>query len=120
MKYSSRAIVLFLLFFVVGCTHCGTVMWSEEECEKEAEVVVLGTKPQNHQSVIFLVNQETGELACCQDTPGVSAEECAWALEQKCFKRVEDLPRGIASYDNLKTGTYPTRRWRDGETAPRW
>ncbi len=120
MKYKGSALALFLLFFVVGCTHCGTVLWSEEECEKEAEVVVLGTQPQNRQTTIFLVNQDTGELACCQDTPNVSAEECAWALEQKCFKRVEDLPRGIASYDILKSGTYPTRRWRDGEIAPRW
>lgn len=120
MKSNAFAFVLILLFFLAGCACDGSLWTAEEECENEAEVVVLGKKPLNTQSVIFLVNQNTGELACCQDTPMVSAEECAWALEQTCFKRVEDLPKGIASYDILKSGTYPTRRWRDGETTPRW
>ncbi|MDO4184210.1 MAG: hypothetical protein Q4D11_03090 [Rhodospirillales bacterium] len=120
MKHNIFVCALFLLFFMTGCAYDDAVWMSEEDCENEAEVVVLGNRPYNTQSTIFLVNQKTGELACCQDTPMVSAEECAWALEQTCFKRVEDLPRGIANYDFLKSGTYPTRRWRDGETAPRW
>ena len=120
MKRNICAFSLILLGFLSGCASKEAVFMSEEDCDSEAEVVVLGNKPQNTQSTIFLVNQNTGEIACCQDTPMVSAEECAWALEQTCFKRVEDLPRGIASYDFLKAGTYPTRRWRNGETTPRW
>lgn len=34
--------------------------------------------------------------------------------------RFEDIPYKTANYDFLKTGTYPTRRWRPGEITPRW
>jgi len=36
------------------------------------------------------------------------------------YVRLRDIPYKSANYDFLKTDTYPTRRWRDGETTPRW
>ncbi len=114
-----RTNLVFWLFvmiaFISGCA-------SEQmiDCEAEAEVIVLADKPQNVQSVIFLVNQNTGDLACCRDTANATAEECARALEKDCFKRVKDIPYGTAKYDILTTGSYPTRRWRDNEPNPRW
>ena len=109
----------FLLSITMCCVACCSTD-GIEDCEDDAQVIVLGSKPYNAQSVIFLVNQNTGELACCRDTEIATAEECANALEKECFKRVKDIPYGKVNYDFLKTGTYPTRRWRENEPNPRW
>lgn len=84
----------------------------------EEETIVLGELPQ--QGVILLQNTTNGNLACCRDTEYSSAEECAKALEAECYVRVQDLPYRPAKYDFLTKDTYPTRRWREHETAPRW
>lgn len=114
MKFKIAALSFLLLPLVAGCAS------SPIDCEEDAEVIVIADKPQNVQSVIFLVNQNTGELACCRDNEYTTAEACARALEKECYKRVEDIPYRNSKYDDLKTGTYPTRRWRDGEKSPRW
>ncbi|MBR1649292.1 MAG: hypothetical protein IJ689_06840 [Alphaproteobacteria bacterium] len=102
------------LFWLSGCSS------TPADCEDDVVDIVIARKPQNVQSVIFLVNQNTGDLACCRDTEYTTAEECARALEQTCFKRVEDIPFGTAKYDFLTDNTYPTRRWRNNERNPRW
>ena len=94
--------------------------WSSSSEEDAGKVIQLGTTPQNLEPVILLQNQTTGELACCRDTVDVTAEECARAMEAECFVRVQDLPYRPAKYDFLTTDTYPTRRWRENEKAPRW
>ncbi len=87
---------------------------------ESAEVILLGNEPQNMQPVILLQHQTSGKLACCRDTADVTAEECARVLEAQCFVRVQNLPYRPAKYDFLTTDTYPTRRWRENEKAPRW
>lgn len=114
MKLNFAVLLLPVLFFVAGCST------PKLSCEEEAEVVVIADKPQNVKSIIFLVNQNTGELACCRDTEYATAEACAKALEKDCYKRVEDIPYRNSKYDFLTTDTYPTRRWRDNENSPRW
>ena len=84
----------------------------------EDETIVLGETPQ--QDVILLQNVATGDLACCRNTEEASAEECARALEADCYTRVQDIPYRPAQYDFLTKDTFPTRRWREQETAPRW
>ena len=42
------------------------------------------------------------------------------ALEKDSFVRLTDLPKFVASRNFLTTGTYPTRRWREGDRIPRW
>ena len=76
--------------------------------DESAKVILLGNEPQNVQPVILLQHQTTGKLACCR------------VLEAHCFVRVQDLPYRPAKYDFLTTDTYPTRRWRENEKAPRW
>lgn len=118
-----RYVKLFSLVSVAALLQACTVDYACKAfwaCEDSVEDIVIATTPQNLQNPIFLVNQSTGDTACCQDTPEVSAEQCAQALEAKCFKRVEEIPYGVASKDFLKDGTYPTRRWRENETSPRW
>lgn len=108
------------LFAVCALLSGCVVTEPEPSCEEVEELVILATTPQNVQSRIFLVNQNTGELACCTDTEFGSAEDCALALEKECFKRVEDIPYNMSKDDILKANTYPTRRWRDNEHSPRW
>lgn len=68
---------------------------------------------------VILQNQNTGVLAYCRGTEK-EIEICVSRLENSCYVRLEDIPRFAAKYDYLKTGTYPTRRWREGEHFPRW
>lgn len=68
---------------------------------------------------VVMQNQNTGVLAYCRGTEK-EVEVCVSRLENSCYVRLEDIPRFAAKYDYLKTGTYPTRRWREGEYFPRW
>ncbi|MBQ8481487.1 MAG: hypothetical protein IJ532_03020 [Alphaproteobacteria bacterium] len=68
---------------------------------------------------VILENQNTHVLAYCRGTEE-EIEICVSRLENSCYVRIEDIPRFAAKYDRLKTGTYPTRRWREGEYFPRW
>lgn len=115
MKPNFAALPLIVLLLTAGCSST-----PKPSCEEEAEVVVIADEPQNVKSMISLVNQNTGELACCRDNEYTTAEACAKALEKECYTRVEDIPYRNSKYDFLTTDTYPTRRWRDNETSPRW
>ena len=68
---------------------------------------------------VVMQNQNTGVLAYCRGTEK-EIEACVSRLENSCYVRIEDIPRFAAKYDYLKIGTYPTRRWREGEYFPRW
>ena len=68
---------------------------------------------------VVMQNQNTSVLAYCRGTEK-EVEVCVSRLENSCYVRLEDIPRFAAKYDYLKTGTYPTRRWREGEYFPRW
>lgn len=68
---------------------------------------------------VVMQNQNTGVLAYCRGSER-EVEICVSRLENSCYVRIEDIPRFAAKYDYLKTGTYPTRRWREGEYFPRW
>lgn len=68
---------------------------------------------------VVLENLNTHVLAYCRGTEE-EIEICVSRLENSCYTRIEDIPRFAAKYDRLKTGTYPTRRWREGEHFPRW
>ena len=105
MKITTLCVALLML---VGCSSGIT----------EPETVYLTGG--NAQPLILLQDVNTGDIVCCKDTADSTAEECARALESDCFVRVQDLPYRTAEYDFLTTNTYPTRRWREGETTPRW
>lgn len=68
---------------------------------------------------VVLENLNTRVLAYCRGTQE-EVDMCVKRLEGSCYVRLQDIPRRPAKYDLLQRGTYPTRRWRNGETAPRW
>ncbi|MBE6448472.1 MAG: hypothetical protein E7018_04140 [Alphaproteobacteria bacterium] len=63
--------------------------------------------------------QDRTVVRCYGDTLD-GANECAEKFEQEGYVRFRDIPYNTAKYDFLKVDTYPTRRWRDTESAPRW
>ena len=70
--------------------------------------------------VIALENLYTRVIAYCYTSAEYTAEECARALEKDAFVRLTEIPKFVADRDFLREGTYPTRRWRDEDFAPRW
>ena len=89
-------------------------------CTSTSEPETIYLSGGNQQNVILLQDIDTGNIVCCRDTAHTTAEQCAQALEADCFVRIQDLPYRTAKYDFLTDNTYPTRRWREGETTPRW
>lgn len=68
---------------------------------------------------VILENLNTHVLAYCRGTEE-EIEICVSRLENSCYVRLPEIPKFAAQYDYLKNGTYPTRRWRNGEYFPRW
>lgn len=74
----------------------------------------------NEENTITLQEPKTRVLVKCYPNEYQPAEFCAHLFEEKGYVRLKDIPRQPAKYDFLKRNTYPTRRWRDGETTARW
>ena len=68
---------------------------------------------------VVLENLNTRVLAYCRGTEA-EIDACVAVLEDSCYVRITEIPHMAAKYDKLKIGTYPTRRWRNGEDVPRW
>ncbi len=73
----------------------------------------------HYQPQVIMENLNTRVLAYCRGSEE-EIEECVSMLENSCYTRISEIPHLAAKYDTLKTGTYPTRRWREGEVVPRW
>ena len=68
---------------------------------------------------VILINRDTNTLAYCRGT-NTEVERCVERLEKSCYVQFRDIPMLPAKHDELKQGTYPTRRWRNGDVVPRW
>ena len=69
---------------------------------------------------ILLIHPVTRTQILCYDLPNESATQCAENFRAAGYVLITDIPQVTAGYDFLRTNTYPTRRWRNGETVPRW
>lgn len=97
-----------------------TIPQFEEEIDVDAiEGKFPDVERNKYVDEVILENLNTHVLAYCRGTEE-DIEICVSRLENSCYVRIEDIPRFAAKYDRLKTGTYPTRRWREGENFPRW
>lgn len=72
------------------------------------------------EEMVVLQNLKSRVLAYCYPSVEFSADDCAKSFEKQGFVRLKDIPRFPAQDDFLKADTYPTRRWRKNERAPRW
>ncbi len=68
---------------------------------------------------VILQNQNTRVLAYCRGNDEQIAY-CISRLEGSCYVPLNDIPKVTAKADELRRGTYPTRRWREGDVVPRW
>ena len=70
---------------------------------------------------ITLQQPVTREIFVCEDGEEYSAEECAYAMEEKeGFVRLTDKSTFPGKDDIPQNGSYPTRRYRDRQNVPRW
>ena len=109
MKLIKLSCLAVLLVAISACAHR----------EEDAVTTVQTIQPYEH-DVIALENLYTRVIAYCYTSEEYTAEECARALEKDAFVRLTEIPKFVAEQDFLRTGTYPTRRWRDEDFAPRW
>ncbi len=68
---------------------------------------------------VVMQNLQTRVLAYCRGDED-EIEECVKRLECAGYTQLKNVPTMAAKYDLLKKGSYPTRRWRNGESVPRW
>jgi hypothetical protein len=69
---------------------------------------------------VLLIHPYTRTKVLCIDMNGQSAVQCAADFQAEGYVLITDIPQFAAKYDLLQTGTYPTRKWRNGENVPRW
>lgn len=107
MKQLKNFIILALALAAGACTSSGQEIPTREYYA-------------NEEPFILLQQPRTRVLLRCYANIYQPADICARVYEQRGFVRVRDIPHKPAKYDFLKKDTYPTRRWREGETTPRW
>ena len=92
-------------------------------CKTPEEVVFddiyIVEAPQD-EDVVSLQNLKTREIVHCRASLQHTSDECAKAFESMGYVRFKNIPTQAAEYDSLRTNTYPSRRWREGEKNPRW
>ena len=88
----------------------------EEEAEGEFPDVENNKYPQNQ---VILQNLNTRVLAYCRGTEEQIAY-CISRLEGSCYVPLNEIPKVTAKADILRRGSYPSRRWREGDVVPRW
>ena len=97
-----------------------TIPQVEEEIDVDA---IDGEFPEvesnKHVKEVVLEDLNSHVLAYCRGSEQ-EVEICVSRLEHTCYIHLREIPKFAAKYDFLKTGTYPTRRWREGEYFPRW
>lgn len=100
-KHIMKKVAFFFIFsaFLTSCTR----------------IVVPGT----HETVI-LQHPVTREVFYCESDEYVSAAVCAAELEDEGFVRLQDKSVFAGKDDMPQKGSYPSRRYRDHQSVPRW
>ena len=106
---------------VPGCISYETMIPAQNDAVPEEIEGEFPQVPNNkyYPEQVAMQNLKTRMLAYCRGTEA-AIEACVERLECSGFTRITDVPQVAAKYDLLKQGTYPTRRWREGEAVPRW
>lgn len=68
---------------------------------------------------IIMQNLESRVLAFCRGSKK-AIDTCVERLSCAGFERISNVPRLPAKYDLAPNKGYPARRWREGESVPRW
>ncbi len=120
MQMYNKLKIIAMLLLLTGCAKfnqitCDRCYTPEPKCVYEQHASYV-----NDADYIVLQNLQSRVVVECYTSERNPAEYCAQQFEQKGYVRLRNIPYKSANYDFLKTDTYPTRRWRDGENTPRW
>ena len=112
--------IVFILLLIGGCAKfneltCDQCYTPKPKCVYEEHISYV-----NDADIIVLQNPQSRIIVECYTSERNPAEYCAEQFEKRGYVRLRNMPYKSAEYDFLKTDTYPTRRWRDGEVTPRW
>ena len=115
-----RLFTLFACIFLTASCGCNVphgACWNSELSEEET---TTRTRYVNEEDLIVLQNPYSRTMINCYSNEQSSADSCAQVFEKRGYVRLRNVPQKPAKYDHLKGNTYPTRRWREGETTSRW
>ncbi len=87
-----------------------------DEIEGDFPYVIDNKHPRKQ---VVMQNLQTRVLAYCRGDDN-AINDCISRLECAGYTQLRNVPTMPAKYDKLRKGSYPTRRWREGETVPRW
>ena len=73
----------------------------------------------HNKNQVIMQNLETRVLAFCRGTQEM-IDACVGQLGYMGFEKITNVPRVTAKYDLVPNKGYPARRWREGESVPRW
>ncbi|MBR1825626.1 MAG: hypothetical protein IJ770_03470 [Alphaproteobacteria bacterium] len=149
MKYINLLLIGLCALFFAACTYIeqpGELTWWRKtrpyaRCHQETTIAVydndgMFTLPgcvdydiiegefpyvenNKYPDEVVYQNLNSRVLAYCRGTPA-QIEYCVNRLEGSCYVPLSEIPKVPAKYDTLKRGTYPERRWHEGDTVPRW
>ncbi len=117
---SDKLKIIAILLLISGCARFNELTCDRCYTPKPKCVYEEHTSYANDADIIVLQNPQTRTIVECYTSDRNPAEYCAEQFEKRGYVRLRDIPYKPADYDFLKTDTYPTRRWRDGEITPRW
>lgn len=92
--------------------------WDINPDEIEGEFPDVENNKYNKKQVI-LQNLESRVLAFCRGSKK-AIDVCVERLSCAGFTIITNVPRLPAKYDLAPNKGYPARRWREGESVPRW
>ena len=92
--------------------------WDIDPNDIEGDFPEIEDNKHNKNQVI-MQNLETRTLAFCHGTEEM-IDACVKQLSCMGFEKITNVPRVPAKYDLAPTKGYPARRWREGESVPRW
>ena len=103
-------------YTVPGCVDYFMPYEDYDQPQGDFPAVENNKYPQNQ---VILQNLNTRVLAYCRGNEEQIAY-CISRLEGSCYVRLSEIPKVTAKADTLRRGSYPTRRWREGDVVPRW
>ena len=104
---------------VASLVFIGTLGGCSLNNERTTNSFISNNSP-TKETEIFLQDPYSRVIARCYATAEDAANACANKFEQNGYVRLKNIPYRVARYDFLTSDTYPSRRWRFNDIAPRW
>ncbi len=98
MKFFAKVVLISTLVFLSACS----------------------VRSYENDAYINLQHLGSRDVVTCTNHWYKSSIKCAAEYEEDGYIRLSDKNRRSANYDYVKEGHYPERKWREGDTAPRW